>query len=186
MPKSTITKDALADAIKNIMKKKPLQKISVKDITGYCDIWRNTFYYHFSDKYDLINWIFYSETLPEINTFSEPERWLDGFVNLCKYMHTNRLFYLNAFEYIGQNSLAEYLITFYFELLKIHINTIYNQPGYMLDPSDLSLMARLQAHAYVGIIMDWVKAGMRDNYMNYFEQLKHVKQLKVHPCDLFV
>ena len=82
MSNNSITKDALARALKEILKEKPLSKISIKNITSYCDISRNTFYYHFSDKYELVNWIFYTETLKEVSTFSDPNRWLDSFVNL--------------------------------------------------------------------------------------------------------
>jgi probable dihydroxyacetone kinase regulator len=177
MSKVTITKKALVDALKALMKKKTLSKITVSDITDYCDISRNTFYYHFSDKYDLINWIFYSETLPEVNAFSEPERGFDGFVRLCRYMRANREFYLEALDYVGQNSLKDYLVEFYFELLKIHIDTVYTQLGYKLASEELFLMARMEAHSYVGIIMDWVKEGMQDDYMTRFEQLQHVNLL---------
>lgn len=175
MPKTVITKAALANGLKELMKRKKLSKITVSDITAQCDISRNTFYYHFCDKYALVNWIFSSEALPIINTFSDPDCWLDGFVNLCKYLLKNRQFYLEAFEYTGQNSLKEYLLEFYFELMKLHISTYYAQFNYQLSPDDLYIVARLEAHAYVGIIMDWVKSGMMDNYMSYFEQLKCVK-----------
>ena len=35
-------------------------------------------------------------------------------------------------------------------------------------------MAKLKAHALVGIIRDWVNEGMRDNYMKYFEQIREI------------
>jgi len=174
MPKTAITKSALASGLKELMKHKKLSKITVSDITTQCDISRNTFYYHFCDKYALVNWIFSSEALPIINTFSDPDCWLDGFVNLCKYLLKNRQFYLEAFEYVGQNSLKDYLLEFYFELIKTHIATYYAQYNFRLSLDDLYIIARMETHAYVGIILDWVKSGMRDNYMSYFEQLKCV------------
>lgn len=125
MSNNSITKDALAGALKEILKEKPLEKITIKDITKYCNVSRNTFYYHFADKYELVNWIFYTETLKEVNTFSDPDRWLDSFVNLCKYLYENREFYLSAFQYVGQNSLQDYLLEFYYELFKINDSTLY-------------------------------------------------------------
>lgn len=41
-----ITKRFFSDALKEIVKTKSLEKISVKDITDYCHVSRNTFYYH--------------------------------------------------------------------------------------------------------------------------------------------
>lgn len=180
MSNNSITKDALAGALKEILKEKPLEKITIKDITKYCNVSRNTFYYHFADKYELVNWIFYTETLKEVNTFSDPDRWLDSFVNLCKYLYENREFYLSAFQYVGQNSLQDYLLEFYYELFKINDSTLYSDMGLRLAEEELALMARMQAHSYVVIIMDWVKKGMNDDYMSHFEQLYSIKKKEAY------
>ena len=175
MPKTEITKAALASGLRSLMTKKKLNQITIKDITDECGISRNAFYYHFSDKYDLVNWIFTSQTLPVINTFSDPDRYFDGFVALCKHMLEDKKFYMEAFRYSGQNSLWETLTKSYFELIKIHISSVYAQIGYRLSDNELFIVARLETHAYVGIIKEWVKDGMNENYITYFEQLKRVK-----------
>ena len=59
MADSNITKNALAVSMKKLMEKKPFSKISVGDICEDCGMNRKSFYYHFRDKYDLVNWIFY-------------------------------------------------------------------------------------------------------------------------------
>ena len=56
---STITKRALEASLKKLVKTKPLNKITVSDITDDCGINRMTFYYHFKDIYDLVEWICY-------------------------------------------------------------------------------------------------------------------------------
>ena len=43
MPDSSITKKALADALKQLMAEKPLQKISVGDICERCNMNRKSF-----------------------------------------------------------------------------------------------------------------------------------------------
>ena len=43
--------------MKELMKRKSLEKITVSDIVQNCGLNRQTFYYHFQDKYDLVNWI---------------------------------------------------------------------------------------------------------------------------------
>lgn len=58
---STITKRALAEALKKMMEKKLLSKITVTDLAEACGINRHTFYYHFRDIYDLVEWIYCSE-----------------------------------------------------------------------------------------------------------------------------
>ena len=51
---SQITKRALEQSLKNLLREKPLSKITVTDITEDCGISRMTFYYHFKDIYDLV------------------------------------------------------------------------------------------------------------------------------------
>lgn len=60
MADSNITKRALALA-ERAMKTTPFSKISVGDICEKCEMNRKSFYYHFKDKYDLINWIYSTE-----------------------------------------------------------------------------------------------------------------------------
>ena len=58
---SQTTKKALAASLKQLLKEKPLDKITVTDLVEDCEVNRQTFYYHFQDIYDLIEWIYVSE-----------------------------------------------------------------------------------------------------------------------------
>ena len=63
MKKGESTKRNIADAFKKLMKENDFDSITITDITDACDLNRLTFYYHFKDKYDLLNWIFYNEAI---------------------------------------------------------------------------------------------------------------------------
>lgn len=54
MSESLITKKAIAQALKNLCRDKAFDKISIADITTACGLNRQTFYYHFQDKYELL------------------------------------------------------------------------------------------------------------------------------------
>ena len=107
MADSNITKNALAVSMKKLMEKKPFSKISVGDICEDCGMNRKSFYYHFRDKYDLVNWIFYVD-------FIERMVWAGGrnegdmLEALCSHFYGERLFYQNALQVEGQNSFREY------------------------------------------------------------------------------
>ena len=75
MADSNITKRALAAALKELMEEFPFIKISVADICAKCDINRKTFYYHFKDKYDLVNWIYDTEFMEAIRRKSYTSGW---------------------------------------------------------------------------------------------------------------
>lgn len=107
MPESMITKHALANALKELMTKQPLEKITVGDICDACGMSRKGFYYHFKDKYDLVNWIFYTEFVLRIYEQNYETEW-SFYEDICSYFYENRAFYINAFEVQGQNSFSDY------------------------------------------------------------------------------
>ena len=47
------TKQALSEALKAMMKKKPLNKITVRELVEDCGVNRKTFYYHFEDIFPI-------------------------------------------------------------------------------------------------------------------------------------
>ena len=61
---SQVTKRALEQSLKNLLLKKPLTKITINDIAEDCGINRMTFYYHFKDIYDLVEWSCLEEEVP--------------------------------------------------------------------------------------------------------------------------
>ena len=63
MAKHEKTKQAIAAGFKSLMNEKAFDKITVSDITSRCGLNRQTFYYHFQDKYDLFTWILQKEAL---------------------------------------------------------------------------------------------------------------------------
>ena len=82
MPDSSLTKRALAQAIKELMNEKPLVKISIADIVDRCQMNRQSFYYHFRDKYDLVNWIFYTELITELQNSPNKDEY-EELKNIC-------------------------------------------------------------------------------------------------------
>lgn len=106
MAKVGVTKQVLAYAIKDLMSRQPLAKITVGDICQACGMNRKSFYYHFQDKYDLVAWIFRGELAAEI----EDNATLPGMMGaLCRTMEKNVAFYRAALREQGQNSLQEYI-----------------------------------------------------------------------------
>ena len=103
MADSNITKNALAVSMKKLMEKKPFSKIS----GGDCGMNRKSFYYHFRDKYDLVNWIFYVDFIERMDWSSCRNEW-DMLEALCSHFYRERLFYQNALQVEGQNSFRDY------------------------------------------------------------------------------
>ena len=107
MAYSNITKTMMADAMKELMSEKPFAKISVGDICERCGMNRKSFYYHFKDKYDLVNWIFQTEFLKVLQIQNYNSGW-ELLSDICTYLYSERAFYTNALQVEGQNSFRDY------------------------------------------------------------------------------
>ena len=107
MSNSSVTKTMLGEGLKKVLKSKPFSKIVVDDIAEACGVSRGTFYYHFSDKYDLLRWVFSTEVLPILSKYNKPDNWIEGYVELCKFMMKNKQFYqpLNMSGITRRNSI---------------------------------------------------------------------------------
>jgi len=116
MADSNITKKALANALKELMREKAFEKISVGDICERCDMNRKSFYYHFKDKYDLVNWIFDTEFISVMRNKAEEETW-EWYTEICKYFYDNKAFYRKALRITGQNSFSEHFRDVMFSII---------------------------------------------------------------------
>lgn len=108
MSNSRITKQALAGALKECMKEKPLEKISIGEICQRCGLNRKSLYYHFRDKYDLVNWIYDTEIDEKVQKEYKEKDLTTVALMICHAFYDNRSFYLNALQVTGPYSLHDH------------------------------------------------------------------------------
>lgn len=107
------TKKHLSDSLKKLSAEKPLAKISVKDLCEYSHVNRGTFYYHFKDIYDLINWIYHTEiTLPSREIMDNYP--ITSMPSVTSFMmekcSQDKDFYTQAFALEGPGCLKEFVL----------------------------------------------------------------------------
>ena len=88
MANSNITKKALAQSLKELGSTKILDKITVADITNHCGVNRQTFYYHFNDKYELLNWIYTEDLFKPLTKDLDFFNWGDKLVGVYEEYET--------------------------------------------------------------------------------------------------
>lgn len=149
MPDSMSSKRALAESLKRLMAKQPLERITVGDICKTCGMSRKGFYYHFRDKYDLVNWIFYSEFVVRLYEKPEESVW-EFYEDICVYFHDNRSFYVNAFAIQGQNSFSDYFCEIIHPLARARLKATYG------DGSDYDFYATFFTDAFRASLERWL------------------------------
>ena len=91
-----ITVTALETALKDIMRQTPFEKITVSDITNRCQLNRQTFYYHFADKYALLGQIYKQEIFDPFTDGLTFENWNTHLLQMFETMAADAALYKNA------------------------------------------------------------------------------------------
>ena len=146
---SEITKKALATSLKKLLSKKELSKITITNITKDCGVNRQTFYYHFKDKYDLINWIYSTEFISNIQDKIYDSEW-DFIEDTCTYFYDNRDFYKKALLIEGQNSFFEY----FRDVLKAIVNEYLR--SLFMECKDSEFYTTFLTDAFITSIVRWL------------------------------
>ena len=169
---SQVTKRALEASLKNLLLKKPLEKITINDITEDCGINRMTFYYHFKDIYDLIEWCCVEDAKKALEGKKTYDTWQQGFLQIFEAVLDNKPFILNVYHSVSREQVEIYLYKLTYDLL---IGVVEEKSaGMNVRDEDKKFIADFYKYAFVGLMLDWVKHGMKDDPHEMIDDLSVV------------
>ena len=156
--KSNQTKKALAEALKQLLTRKPINKITINDITEQCGISRITFYYHFKDIYDLAEWTLEEATQQIIGENRYADNWQQGFLDLLKEVKDNQKLYMNVYRSMDREAIERYLLKKVEPLLMPVVEK--EAAGMGISPEGKRVVAIFYTYAFIGVVLDWISKGM--------------------------
>lgn len=174
MADSNITKRALSQAFKELLQTQNFDKISIGNICEKCGMNRKSFYYHFKDKYELVNWIYLTEFITVVRK-KEDITHIELLEEICTYFYENRLFYLKTFSVEGQNSFTDY----FSDILKVIISESIADcipQGTSIEP-----FSEFYADAFVCAIKKWLYSKdciPPKQFTVFLRQCIHITSLK--------
>lgn len=166
---SEITKRALEQSLKNLLLQKPLSKITISDITDDCGINRMTFYYHFKDIYDLIEWSCEEDASRALAGRKTYETWQQGFAQLFAAVLENKPFIMNVYHSVSREQVENYLYKVTYALLESVVEE--QAAGMSVRPEDKAFIANVYKYAFVGLMLDWIKHDMKGDPKELIEKL---------------
>ena len=141
----------IADKMKDLMKKKSINKIRITEICAAAEIERSTLYYHFKDKYDLVAWIFF-QSADQTDIIDVHDA-----AAAMKQMKNDMLFYKRAYEDTSQNALWQYMLEYFAKKYTLLAKELSGRE--ILD-TQLLFSIRLYCYGAVGMTKEWV---LQDN-----------------------
>ncbi|MDK2936031.1 MAG: hypothetical protein PWP62_1039 [Eubacteriaceae bacterium] len=176
MSDTSITKKALADGFKELLKIKNFEKITIADITSKCRLNRQTFYYHFQDKYDLINWIVYQEGILMVKKDLTIDNWYQKVSELLKTMKKDKLFYQTTLKDIEGTEFSNYLFSvtrdIFIEMFD-HIH-LTDSSEHSITDNKKYFVAEFLSYGVVGMITSWAKNGMKQDPEEITESIRDI------------
>ena len=158
---SKLTKRALEESLKRLLLEKPLGKITISDITDDCGISRMTFYYHFQDIYDLVEWSCAEDAARAIAGNKTAETWQTGLLDTFLSLRENKPFIVSIYRDMSREQVERFLGPVVSDLVKDVVDE--HAARRSVHEQDRDFIARFFAHALIGTVLDWVARDMRDN-----------------------
>lgn len=158
---SLTTKKAIAYTFKDLLKEKPFNKITINDIANRCDINRQTFYYHFQDIRDLVEWICIEEVDNILKKNNECESWEDKFLIIFKIIDEEKVFVENIYHSVSSEILRSNLYRLVYPI--IYSEIVDKSKGKSLREEDKQFITNFYKYAFVSIVLDWLDKGMHEN-----------------------
>lgn len=155
---SQITKKALACAVKALVCQKGVDKVSVGDITKECGMGRQSFYYHFQDKFELLEWVYQQEAFSGLSSDVTLQNLPQKMEQMLTIMEQERKFYITAikaYPNLFSDCLGKILKQLFLQIIERLDST------HSVDVERREFGADFYAMGCCAVIVQWAQKGMR-------------------------
>lgn len=150
------TRLALAESLRNQIKKKPLDKINISDIVADCNLNRQTFYYHFQDVYALIEWMYRYDGTEIFRKTSGTDDVFATAREMLAYVDRHR----EELCAVTESKAKIYFFNFLNECIGNCFNLIFDEiaKDYKVSDKYRKFLQSFCTSSIVGVVDEWVKA----------------------------
>ena len=131
-----------------------------------------TFYYHFRDIYDLVEWVCMEDAKKALADNKTYETWQQGFVRIFDAVRENKPFIMNVYRCVSREQVEKYLTPLTDDLLMGVINELSAEM--VVRAEDKAFIAQVYSYAFVGLMLDWVKSDMKGDPQLIVDRLEQV------------
>lgn len=156
---SQTTKRALEASLKKLLNQKPLNKITINDITEDCGVNRMTFYYHFKDIYDLVDWILTEDAIKVMEGRRSFDTWAEAFQDILQQLQDNKTLVLNVYRSVGREQVEQYLYRLLDPMLKEFADR--ETTDITIQDSEKQFVIDFYKYALVGMVLEWIRRDMK-------------------------
>ena len=155
---SYTSKQAICASLKRQMAQKPLDKITIAEIMNGCGMRRQHFYYHFTDIYDAVRWMFEEEAVSLLRQQEGALLWQEGLLQLFRYLTENRTVCLCALNSLSREHIRQFFETNITAIVRRTIDHIAQHVGLSEWQTEFEteLMTRFYVVSLSGMVECWL------------------------------
>ncbi len=150
----------LAESLKELTESRPIEKITIKEITDKAGVIRPTFYNHFQDKYELLEWIIMTELLEPIKPLIRNGMAEQAFILLFTSVEKEKSFYMKACRLEGQNSFENIVKQCITDVLLEVLAGNADGKKNIFPWISPKLIAEYHAQSMCFLVVNWLRSGM--------------------------
>lgn len=150
------TKKLFAEALKEIVVQKSFSKVTVSELIRACNVNRKTFYYHFTDVYDLLKWTLEQEAIDVVKKFDLIADYEEVILFAMDYIEKNDVFLKNIYDSVGRDELKRF---FYTDFIEITISMIKQVEAIteITVPEEFEMfLSSFYTEAIAGTLLEWI------------------------------
>lgn len=157
--KQQITKGAIEASFLRLLKVKPFEKITVRDIVEDCGLTRNTFYYYYQDIYDIVDDVLHRMIDEAIDSAENGDNWEDLLDRGVATLRGNKKMVHNLFLTSKSSELTQYLAKSISRLISHYLDSVPE-----MSADDKALLTRFYTNAFKGMFREWIESGMEGDF----------------------
>ena len=153
------TKVDISTALTTLLAKKAIDDITVREIVELCEIRRQTFYYHFDDVYDLLEWVFEEDANANLPKEVVYDRWKTDVIMWIKYLQENSTFALNVYNSNSRLYMLRYIKGRLQECIRSFADIVAE--GRNIEKQDFEFVVEFYSECAIGFISYWLDMGVQ-------------------------
>jgi len=151
-------KEDICATLKQLLKRKSIQKITIQELADACGISRYTFYYHFTDIYDCFSWMLQDELRGCLQQIESSRSWEDALVPVLQSIRENRTIYKHLLSSPRPDLLHQFFYQEIRSLIQLYLSMMLENSHYQAKEPFLSFLTDFFTSATEGMLISRIQA----------------------------
>ena len=167
---TNLTQQALGESLKRLLQTRPLDRITIQEVADGAQVSRKTFYYHFHDIYDLVEWIFREDCNDLLQRWRTSGNWPHALASAFQFASENRSMMINIFQSMERVELERIVNEVLTPPLELLFDSVAGDAP--VREEDRRFILTVFSGGLTGVFYTWVGGGMQEELEELQEKIE--------------